>query len=185
MAMEGPIKLSRSIKAIQIPDGFETELAAESEVRISQALGGTFTVMTDYGALMRVAGHDADALGKTQHDAGAPQVMTEAKDAPTLEKQVWDLLKTCYDPEIPVNIVDLGLVYVCKVIPLDAEGFKVEVRLTLTAPGCGMGNVLRTDVEHKVKTLPGIREVDCDIVFEPTWDRSMMSEAAKLELGML
>jgi probable FeS assembly SUF system protein SufT len=183
--VEGPIKLSRDIEAIQIPDGIRRPLAAGSEVRITQSLGGTFTVMTDYGALMRIEGKDADALGKKVEDS-SPVVASESKvlDPAALEKQVWDVLKSCYDPEIPVNIVDLGLVYVCKIIPLDSGGNKAEIRLTLTAPGCGMGNILRTDVEQKVKGLDGIREVDCEVVFEPPWDRTMMSEAAKLQLGM-
>jgi probable FeS assembly SUF system protein SufT len=184
MAAEAPIKLTRSVEAIQIPDGTKTLLNRGSDVRVTQSLGGTFTVMTDYGALMRIEGKDADALGKKPEDSAAIQKSSATAGPPPLEKQVWDLLKTCYDPEIPVNIVDLGLVYVCKVIPLDAGGNKAEVRLTLTAPGCGMGNVLKADVEQKVKALDGITEVDCEVVFEPEWDRSMMSEAAKLQLGM-
>lgn len=182
MVLEAPVFLTRDIEAIQIPDGFKVPLKAGTGVRVTQALGGTFTVMADTGALLRIDGKDADAIGKS---VSAPQQNTSIEQTPeALEKAIWDLLKSCYDPEIPVNIVDLGLVYVCKVASV-AAGHKAEVRLTLTAPGCGMGDVLKMDVESKVKNLPGITEVDVDVVFDPPWDRSMMSDAAKLELGML
>jgi probable FeS assembly SUF system protein SufT len=169
---------------VQIPSGFPTTLPAGTEVRITQSLGGSYTVTTDYGNMVRIAGKDADALGLT------PDIPTTTADAPPaspeeVEKLVWDQLRTCYDPEIPVNIVELGLVYSCVVKPAAGGGHDVEVKFTLTAPGCGMGEYLKQDLQAKVAAIPGVGEVDIEVVFDPPWNQSMMSEAAKLELGML
>ena len=183
MYSHDPIKLTRDCEAVQIPSGFPTTLPAGTEVRITQSLGGSYTVTTDYGNMVRIAGKDADALGLT------PEIAPAAAPAPEtpadVEKSVWDQLRTCYDPEIPVNIVELGLVYSC-VVKENATGARdVEVKFTLTAPGCGMGEYLKHDVQAKVAALPGVGNVDVEVVFDPPWNQSMMSEAAKLELGML
>lgn len=179
------VTLRRDCEAIQIPSGIVTTLPAGTEVRIMQALGDTYTVMTGNGYLVRIAGTDADALGKEP----APRTAAGETPAPTdpaeIEQLVWEQLRTCYDPEIPVNIVDLGLVYHCQATPLPGGGHRVEVKFTLTAPGCGMGEVLKTDIERKILSLPGVADVDVEVVFEPLWNQDMMSEAAKLELGLL
>jgi len=177
--------LHRNCEAIQIPNGNLVTLRAGSEVRMMQSLGGTYTVMTSNGSLVRIAGADADALGKeTAVESRAGASPTPAGPA-GIEQLVWDQLRTCFDPEIPVNIVDLGLVYQCRAMPLAEGGDKVEVRFTLTAPGCGMGGVLKADMERKIRQLPGVTDVDVEVVFEPPWNQDMMSEAAKLELGLL
>jgi probable FeS assembly SUF system protein SufT len=176
------ITLSRDCEAIAIPYGEKVVLPAGSLVRVMQSLGGTYTVISEQG-LVRIAGQDADALG--QETATASQIGASAVvSAPEVEKLVWDQLRAVYDPEIPVNAVDLGLVYVCQITPLPEGGHKAEVKMTLTAPGCGMGPVLHADAESKIKGVPGIQEVEVEIVLDPPWDPSMMSEAAKLELGM-
>jgi probable FeS assembly SUF system protein SufT len=183
MKTNEPITLSRDCEAIAIPYGEKVVLPAGSLVRVTQSLGGTYTVMTEQGYLVRIAGKDADALG--QETAAASQIGASAVvGAQEVEKLVWDQLRAVYDPEIPVNAVDLGLVYVCQITPLPEGGHKAEVKMTLTAPGCGMGPVLQADAESKIKGVPGIQEVEVEIVLDPPWDPSMMSEAAKLELGM-
>jgi probable FeS assembly SUF system protein SufT len=179
-----PITLSRECEAVQIPSGFPTTLPAGTEVRITQSLGGSYTVTTDYGNMVRIAGKDADALGLTP-EATAPATEAPPASPAEVEQLVWDQLRTCYDPEIPVNIVDLGLVYSCVVKPAATGGHDVEVKFTLTAPGCGMGEYLKQDLQTKVAAIPSVGEVDVEVVFDPPWNQSMMSEAAKLELGML
>ena len=181
------IELSREVVATTIPYGQKTKLPKGSRVEISQELGGSYTVLSDIG-LLRIEGADADALGI---EAGTPAAAGEApvEEAPgdlkTTVTRVWDQLKTCYDPEIPVNIVELGLIYENKVEPLPEGGFKVGVKMTLTAPGCGMGTVIASEAQQKVLTTPGVRECQVDIVWDPPWDQSRMSDAAKLQLGMM
>ncbi len=185
MKMNERIALQRDCEAIQIPNGTLVTLLAGAEVRIMQALGDTYTVMTNNGYLVRIAGTDADALGKEPTSTiltGDAIVPTEPAE---IEQLVWDQLKTCFDPEIPVNIVDLGLVYHCQAMPMPDGENRVEVKFTLTAPGCGMGGVLKADMERKILSLPGVTDVDVEVVFEPLWNQDMMSEAAKLELGLL
>ena len=133
--------------------------------------------------MVRVSGPEVEAIGKTPHDVAdvKPEELTPEK----LEEMVWDALKTCYDPEIPVNIVDLGLVYLCELEDAEAGGKNVKIKMTLTAPGCGMGPVLAGDVRSKLVALPGVKDADVEVVFDPVWDRSMMSEAARLQLGMM
>ena len=177
------IELAREVTATTIPYGQKSQLPKGSHVEITQELGGSFTVLTDLG-LMRIEGKDADALGREsarplQEPAAAPT------DAKTVATEVWNQLKTCYDPEIPVNIVELGLVYENKVEPLPSGGVKVDVKFTLTAPGCGMGPILQAEVREKVAAIPGVRESAIEVVFEPQWTQSMMSDAAKLQLGMM
>jgi probable FeS assembly SUF system protein SufT len=182
MKTNEPITLSRDCEGIQIPSGQKVSLSAGAQVRVTQSLGGSYTVATDQGYLVRIANNDADAIGK---EAGAAQAekLTVEKGPGDLEKLVWDQLKTCFDPEIPVNIVDLGLVYSCLIMPLPEGGNKVDVKFTLTAPGCGMGRVLKADMESKIVSVSGVKDVDVEVVFDPPWDPSMMSDAAKIQLG--
>jgi len=183
MNLKELIHLRRDCEAILIPSGEKIKLPAGTAVRITQSLGGSYTVTTDHGYMARISDRDADALGlepkAAQTAAPAPA------SGPELEKLVWDQMRTVYDPEIPVNIVDLGLVYSCQVTPLPEGGNKAEVTMTLTAPGCGMGDVLKADAERKIASVPGIKAVDVHLVIDPPWNPGMMSEAAKLELGML
>ncbi len=177
------VTLSRSVIGTLIPAGTPVELPEGAAATITQSLGGSFTIVTD-GHMFRIEGKDADALGK-EITAG-PDVASDASDA-ELEKAAWDQLHTCYDPEIPVDIVELGLVYECKLEPLDGENKgkrKAVVRMTLTAPGCGMGEVLVGDVRSKLLQVPTVTEADVQMVFDPPWTRDMMSEAAKLQTGM-
>jgi probable FeS assembly SUF system protein SufT len=173
--------LSREIEVAAIPYGDKLTLTAGTTVYITQALGGSFTAMTDHGYMVRVEGKDADAVG--EEPVKAP---TEADAAgKTVEQLAWEQLKTCFDPEIPVNIVDLGLVYKCEAAPLENGGDKVTVHFTLTAPGCGMGDYLKEDVERKVLGLPGVKEADIQVVLDPPWSQTMMSDAARLQLGLM
>jgi len=173
---------TREFEAKEIPSGMKIVIPEGTPLTITQSLGGSFTVITPYGYMARVEGKDADAIGEE-----AVSLDAEAAGGKSVEELAWEQLKTCYDPEIPVNIVDLGLVYKCEVTRLsDAEGDnRVEVRFTLTAPGCGMGDVLREDIRAKLAAIPGIREADVQVLFDPPWNMSMMSDAAKLQLGML
>jgi probable FeS assembly SUF system protein SufT len=173
--------LSRDIEVAAIPYGERIPLAAGSVVYLTQSLGGSYTAVTDMGYMVRIEGKDADAIGEQAQAPLTPEALAE-KPLPEL---VWDQLKTCYDPEIPVNIVDLGLVYECEVTPRPEGGSRVAVKFTLTAPGCGMGDYLRRDIEGKVKALPGVDETDVQVVLEPAWDQSRMSEAARLQLGLM
>ncbi|HWW94153.1 MAG TPA: putative Fe-S cluster assembly protein SufT [Vicinamibacteria bacterium] len=173
--------LSRDIQVAAIPYGDKIPLPAGSIVYVTQALGGSYTVMTDRGYMVRIEGQDADAIGEA---VVAPLPASEAADKP-VEQLAWDQLKTCFDPEIPVNIVDLGLVYECQATPLPEGDSKVTVRFTLTAPGCGMGDYLKQDVKAKLLGIPGVKEADVEVVLEPAWEQSMMSEAARLQLGLM
>jgi probable FeS assembly SUF system protein SufT len=173
--------VSREVEATAIPYGDKITLPAGSAVIITQSLGGSYTVVTMQGYMVRLDGKDADAIGK---EAQAGPTAEEAAKKP-LSELAWDQLKTCYDPEIPVNIVELGLVHSCDVSELPEGGSKVAVRFTLTAPGCGMGDILRQDIERKVQALPGVKEADVQLQLDPPWDQSRMSEAAKLQLGLI
>ena len=156
-------------------------LKAGTTVYLTQSLGGTYTVVTDMGYMVRIEGADADAIGEEVQKGPSE----EEQAGKSLSDLVWDQLKTCYDPEIPVNIVDLGLVYSCEVEDKDDAGKRVAISFTLTAPGCGMGDVLKNDIEAKVQQLPGVAETHVTIAFEPVWNQSMMSEAARLQLGLM
>ena len=184
MKTNEPIILSRDCEAIQIPSGEKVMLPAGSRVTVTQSLGGSYTVTTDQGYLVRIANKDADAIGE-EAEASQAERLTAAAGPADLEKLVWDQLKTCFDPEIPVNIVDLGLVYHGQVTPLPEGDNKVDVKFTLTAPGCGMGQVLKADMESKILSLSGVKDVDVEVVFDPPWDPSKMSDAAKLQLGFM
>jgi probable FeS assembly SUF system protein SufT len=173
--------VSRECRAIQIPEGNPVILSPGTRVRITQSLGGSYTVATERGALLRIDEKNADAIGKGESRPAAPAGLA----AGSLEELVWEAMKTCYDPEIPVNIVDLGLVYNCAVTPLSEGGSAVDIKMTLTAPGCGMGPVLAQDVKEKVSALTGVARADIEIVFDPQWNQNMMTEAARLQLGLL
>jgi probable FeS assembly SUF system protein SufT len=171
--------LTRTVEVIEIPSGVVSALAEGTPVRIMQSRGDSYTVWTDYGQMYRIEGKDADAIGLQQTTNAA-----EAQDTRQFTDQmVWDVLKTVYDPEIPVNIVDLGLIYSCKVTPFEQDFRKIDIQMSMTAPGCGMGNVLKADVEGRLCRLPSVKEVHVEVVFDPPWDMSRMSEAARLQLG--
>lgn len=172
--------LIRDVEAIQIPSGNPITLRAGLAVFITQSLGGSYTVATDSG-LARITDANADALGIESQAAAAP---VAPGNSAVDEKAVWDQLKTCYDPEIPVNIVDLGLVYDCQVEPQPA-GAKVNVKMTLTAPGCGMGPTICAEARGKIETLPGVAEADVELVWDPPWNQGMISEVGKMQLGLI
>ena len=177
------IELKRDVNATRIPDGTRVPLLKGTRLKITQALGDTFTVFTEQGYMFRIEGKDADAIGKE-----IPKAVQERMAAPSdvpLEKLVENQLRTCYDPEIPVNILDLGLVYSRAITPLKEGGFRVEIEMTLTAPGCGMGPVLQSEVQAKLQNLPGVKETDIRLTFDPPWGPDRMSDAAKLQLGMM
>ena len=173
--------LTREVEVTAIPYGDRITLPAASPVIITQSLGGSYTLVTMQGYMVRLDGNDADAIGKQVQAAPTAE---EAAKRP-LQDLAWDQLKTCYDPEIPVDIVALGLVHSCEVAPLPEGGSRVAVRFTLTAPGCGMGDILRQDIERKMLALPGVKEADVQLQLDPPWDQSRMSEAAKLQLGLI
>jgi probable FeS assembly SUF system protein SufT len=174
------VTLNRSCEVTEIPSGIPRSIPAGAPVRIMQTFGGSYTVMgTETGCMYRIDAKDADALGfsaTTAEQAPSPQGELN-------EKMVWDQLRTVYDPEIPVNIADLGLIYSCVIQPNEKGGHLIDVKMSMTAPGCGMGNVLKADVERKLSQLPDVTEVRVEIVFEPQWHPGLMSEAAKLQLG--
>jgi probable FeS assembly SUF system protein SufT len=173
--------VSRECKGIQIPEGNPVILSPGTRVRITQSLGGSYTVVTERGFMLRIDERNADAIGKGGEGGLRPLDL----EAGSLEDRVWSALKTCYDPEIPVNIVDLGLVYSCEVVSGPGGEATVEVKMTLTAPGCGMGPVLAQDVKDKIETLPGVGRADIEVVFDPQWNQGMMTEAARLQLGLM
>lgn len=191
--------VSRDCRVVEIPQGTPTILPAGTHVRITQSLGGSYTVMTEYGQLLRVDEKSADAIGKgvppetaTVAAAAARETAAAAPDAGretagpagSIEEKVWAALRTCYDPEIPVNVVDLGLVYSCEVSELPEGGSRVAIQMTLTAPGCGMGPVIADDVKRKVEEIANVRQADVEVVFDPQWNQNMMTEAARLQLGL-
>ncbi len=175
--------LSRDTAATRIPSGEKITLTAGSRVLITQALGGSYTVATDQG-LARVNDEDADALGLTPM-AKSAEPSAPVASGPVDDKAVWDQLRTCYDPEIPVNIVDLGLVYDCTITPRDSHGAKVDVKMTLTAPGCGMGPTIAAEAKSKVLSVAGVGEAEVELVWDPPWNQAMISEAGKMKLGLI
>jgi probable FeS assembly SUF system protein SufT len=177
--------LTRDVEASVVPIGTKVTLQKGETAHITQSLGGAYTVIVN-GNMFRIAEQDADALGK---EVKAAPAATAAPAGPLtqeqLEKQMWDALKTCYDPEIPVNIVDLGLIYDCHLTPIGTDNYKADVKMTLTAPGCGMGPVLAQDVQNKLISIEPIDEANVELVWDPPWNQGMMTEAAKLQLGLL
>lgn len=177
------VLLQRDCDAVLIPAGTKVTLPAGQQLTITQALGGSYTCYVE-GNLVHIAGEDADALGKTLAQTNIDDVEPQPR-GPVDEKLIWQQLATCYDPEIPINIVELGLIYDCSVTPQADEGNRVDIKMTLTAPGCGMGAILQQDVINKVKSVPNVSDVNVELVFEPPWDQSRMTEAAKLQSGLL
>lgn len=175
------ISLTRELVAVRIPAGDRFSLPAGTECRITQALGGSFTIFVE-GHLFRVDGKDADALG--QEPVPQLSLRPDAADA-DVEKLVWEQLRTCFDPEIPINIVELGLVYECGMEQFDDGTREIAVKMTLTAPGCGMGDYLVADVKEKLLKIPTVTEAKVELVFDPPWNQSMMSEAARLQSGLI
>jgi probable FeS assembly SUF system protein SufT len=173
--------VTRDVEATAIPYGDKVPLKSGTPVIITQALGGAYTLYTMQGYMVRIDGADADAIGKEAQKGPT----AEEAAGKTIEQMVWDQLRTCYDPEIPVDIVELGLVHGAEVAARPEGGNKVSVRFTLTAPGCGMGDVLRQDIERKVLGIPGVTEADVQVQLDPPWDMSKMSDAARLQLGLM
>ena len=173
------IDILRECDGYLIPAGDKIKLKKGTKVKITQSLGGDFTLYVN-GNLVKISGNDADAIGK-KIKKNLEEITVKKFD----EKHIWDVLKTCYDPEIPVNIVDLGLVYDLKAKKKDSEKYDINIKMTLTAPGCGMGPVIAQDVENKILNLSFIEDVLVEVVWEPLWNQNMMSEEAKLKLGML
>ena len=181
-----PVALNRDLEVVEIPAGTKATLPAGAHVLVTQTLGGNYTVMT-HGGLFRIAAKDADALGIEVPTTSLAEEVARKPDAaegPVDEKQVWDTLKTCFDPEIPVNIVDLGLVYDLNIERLPSGNNKVTVKMTLTAPGCGMGTVIAGDAQQKILYLPGVEEAEVQVVWDPTWHQSMIKAAGRRVLGL-
>ena len=179
-----PITLTRDVEGTVVPVGTKVTLQKGELAHVTQSLGGSYTIVVN-GNMFRLADKDVDALGIEV--AAKPASLTGQRRTPEeLEKEVWSQLKTCYDPEIPVNIVDLGLVYNCELTPIaETSSYRANLKITLTAAGCGMGPAISSDVQNKLLALDEITEAICEVVFEPTWNQSMMSEAAKLQLGLM
>jgi probable FeS assembly SUF system protein SufT len=176
-----PVTLTRACDAVLIPAGNKVTLQEGSTGFVTQALGGSFTVYIE-GNLFRIAGADADAIGE---DPILPPDVPDEATPEQFESVIWQQLRTCYDPEIPINIVDLGLVYECRVERAPTGKRSVYVKMTLTAPGCGMGDILACDVREKLGAIPTVEEAHVELVFDPPWNQSMMSEEARLEAGLL
>ena len=176
-----PVTLARDCRAVVIPAGEELTLPAGTLGYITQSLGGSFTVYVD-GHLFRIAGTDADALGK--EPVAPPELPPDATEG-DFELLVWEQMRTCFDPEIPINIVDLGLIYACDIHALEDGNRDVSVKMTLTAPGCGMGEILVADAQDKIAIVPTVEDVRVELVFDPPWNHSMMSEEARLQTGMM
>jgi probable FeS assembly SUF system protein SufT len=178
------ITLARDVDAAVVPVGTKVTLLKGETAYITQSLGGAYTVVVN-GNMFRIDGRDADALGKAVEEKPASGT-GQARTPEQVEAEAWTQMKTCYDPEIPVNIVDLGLIYDCQVSPLpEKDRYKIDVKMTLTAPGCGMGPVLQQDVSNKLLCIEEVDEANVDLVWDPQWNQGMMTEAAKLQLGLL
>lgn len=173
------VNLGRPCEAVKIPSGERVTLPVGTECLITQALGGSFTVQVrSHGGLFRIAGLDADALGKeTPPEAVLPT-------AGALEDRIEAALRTCYDPEIPVNVLDLGLIYDTRITPLTAGGNRVDIKMTLTAQGCGMGGAIAADAESKLRAIPGVADASVEIVWDPPWNPRMISEEGRRKLGI-
>jgi probable FeS assembly SUF system protein SufT len=183
MQSNEPVSLIRDVEASVVPIGTKVTLQKGESAHITQSLGGSYTVIVN-GNMFRIEGKDADALGlevvtKTSSGTSGPATQEQ------VEKEIWTQLKTCFDPEIPVNIVDLGLIYDCHVEAIAANSFRASVKMTLTAPGCGMGPVLQQDVQNKLLCIEAIDDVAVELVWDPPWNQSMLTEAAKLQLGLM
>ena len=179
-----PVNLSRDVQTVAIPAGYAVTLPQGTEVMITQSLGGTFTLLVpSYGGLFRLAGRDADAIGRESTVDAAPAAAAPISDD-ELKERIWQALKTCYDPEIPVNIVDLGLIYDLQILPLESGSKRLEVKMTLTAQGCGMGTSIAADAQWKLLELPGVKEADVAVVWDPPWTPQRISPEGKTILGI-
>jgi probable FeS assembly SUF system protein SufT len=177
------IKLTRDVQTVAVPAGYAVTIPEGTDVVVTQSLGGSFTLLVpSYGGLFRLASRDADAIGKeVPAEASAP---AQPLTGDELENRVWQVLKTCYDPEIPVNIVDLGLIYDLKILPLEENRSRIEVKMTLTAQGCGMGTSIAADAQYKLLDLPGVKEADVQVVWDPPWTPQRISAEGKAVLGI-
>ncbi|HEX4023386.1 MAG TPA: putative Fe-S cluster assembly protein SufT [Steroidobacteraceae bacterium] len=175
-----PVVIMREVEAVMVPSGQTITLKLGLAGYITQALGGSFTLYVD-GNLYRISGENADAIGKEV--VRAPKLPADATEE-DVRALVWEQMRGCYDPEIPINIVDLGLVYECRIDTNTDQTRDVQITMTLTAPGCGMGEVLVQEVQEKVAVIPTVRKVEVELTFDPPWSQSMMSEAARLQTGM-
>ncbi len=184
--MHGEIELKRDVDAVQIPSGTPVRLAKGAKVAVVQSLGGSHTVTCHVG-LARVAEKDADALGiePKAKPADGPEAGEAAPDGEVDEARIWEKLKQVYDPEIPVNVVDLGLIYSLMTEKKEGGGVKALVKMTLTAPGCGMGPTIAADARERVLTVPGVKEAEVELVWDPPWNQGMISEAGKMKLGLV
>jgi probable FeS assembly SUF system protein SufT len=180
VAENEPVIIQRDVEAVMVPSGQAITLKLGLAGYITQALGGSFTLYVE-GNLYRIAGDQADAIGK---EVVRPPTLPPNATEEDVRELAWEQMRSCFDPEIPINIVDLGLVYECKVTPNEDHTRNLSVSMTLTAPGCGMGEVLVQDVREKLTAIPTVREVDVQLTFDPPWSQSMMSEAARLQTGM-
>lgn len=176
--------LTRDVRATVIPAGDVVDLPTGTEVDITHRLGGNFTVVCDYG-MFRIDGKDAEAIGEEVPAAATPPAQAHAPGEAPTEESMWDALKTVYDPEIPVNIVDLGLVYSLKVHDAGEGAYNIEAQMTLTAPGCGMGPAIAEDAKNRLEAVPGVSAAKVDIVWDPPWNQNMITEEGKMELGLI
>jgi probable FeS assembly SUF system protein SufT len=181
MSDHNEIELLRDCEAIQIPAGLKTTIPKGTKVIITQNLGGSYTIACDYG-LFRINEGDADVLGL---ERASGREKREHANGDVDEAEVWDQLRTVYDPEIPVNIVDLGLVYDCLVTKSPETGTRVDVKMTLTAPGCGMGPAIAQDAKLKILSISGVDEASVELVWDPPWNQHMISETGKMKLGLI
>ena len=182
MSENDSVTLTRDVEASMIPVGTKVTLQKGGQAYITQSLGGSYTVVVN-GNMFRIEGKDADALGMEAAGKTASTGLPVTQE--TLQKEIWNQLRRCYYPEIPVNVVDLGLIYDCHLSPLASGSFKADVKMTLTAPGCGMGPMLAQDVQNKLLGLEGVDDVSVELVWDPPWNQSMISEAGKLQLGLV
>jgi probable FeS assembly SUF system protein SufT len=180
---EQQVLVNRDCETLMIPSGEKLTLRSGTTVWVTQSLGGSYTVMTDLGYMVRVEGKDGDAIGMAQTADINVEAQPFQDSLERMEEKVWHELRSCFDPEIPVNIVELGLIYDCAFTRLD-DGFGIAIRFTLTAPGCGMGEVLKKDIEAKLSSISGIRRVQADLVWDPPWTQRRMSRVARQQLGM-
>jgi probable FeS assembly SUF system protein SufT len=179
-----PIKLTRDCQVVAVPAGHTLMLSQGTEVMITQSLGGSYTLLVpSYGGLFRLSDRDGDAIGRENRSAEAVAPSGQVLTGEALEKEVWGMLKTCYDPEIPVNIVDLGLIYEMQISQLD-DGSRVDVKMTLTAQGCGMGGSIAADARNKLLDLPGVVEADVQVVWDPPWTPEKISPEGRALLGI-
>jgi probable FeS assembly SUF system protein SufT len=184
MSTNEPVPLTRDVEAAVVPQGSRVTLMKGEPAYITQSLGGTYTVVVN-GNMFRIDGKDGDALGfEAAAEPTRPAGAAGPQSPEQLEEEVWRQLRNCYDPEIPVNVVDLGLIYDCKLEPEGEGQYRAEVRMTLTAPGCGMGPVLQQDVSNRLLAIEGIQAANVDLVWDPPWNQGMMTEAARLQLGL-